>query len=70
MEIVDKIREYDSLQDERSKVLFDEVIENRLYNMMNKKGLLISFEGLDCSFKETNSRKLYEYIKWRLWIKQ
>lgn len=28
-----------------------------------KKGLLIDFEGLDYSFKETNSKRLYEYIK-------
>lgn len=26
-------------------------------------GKFIVFEGLDCSFKETNSNKLYEYIK-------
>lgn len=30
---------------------------------MNTKGLLINFEGLDYSFKETNTKKLYEYIK-------
>ena len=28
-----------------------------------KKGILIVFEGLDYSFKETNCKKLYEYIK-------
>ena len=28
-----------------------------------KKGLLIDFEGLDYSFKETNRKILYEYIK-------
>lgn len=28
-----------------------------------KKGKIIVFEGLDYSFKETNSKKLYEYIK-------
>lgn len=28
-----------------------------------KKGILIVFEGLDYSFKETNSKKLYEYMK-------
>lgn len=27
-----------------------------------KKGILIEFEGLDCSFKETNSKALKEYI--------
>lgn len=30
---------------------------------MISKGKLIVFEGLDYSFKETNSKKLYEYIK-------
>ena len=32
---------------------------------MNKKGKgkIINFEGLDYSFKETNSKRLYEYIK-------
>lgn len=30
---------------------------------MSKKGYLIVFEGLDCSFKETNTKKLYNYIK-------
>lgn len=28
-----------------------------------KKGLLLVFEGLDYSFKETNSKRLYEYVK-------
>lgn len=28
-----------------------------------KKGKIIVFEGLDYSFKETNSKKLYQYIK-------
>lgn len=28
-----------------------------------EKGILIVFEGLDYSFKETNSKRLYEYIK-------
>lgn len=28
-----------------------------------KKGVLIVFEGLDYSFKETNTKKLYNYIK-------
>lgn len=28
-----------------------------------KKGILIEFEGLDCTFKETNSKALLEYIK-------
>lgn len=27
-----------------------------------KRGKLIVFEGLDCSFKETNSEKLYKYL--------
>lgn len=30
---------------------------------MNKRGKLIVFEGLDCSFKETNSNLLNEYIQ-------
>lgn len=30
---------------------------------MRKKGYLIDFEGLDCSFKETNTTKLYNHIK-------
>ena len=30
---------------------------------MIKPGTVISFEGLDYSFKETNTKKLYEYIK-------
>lgn len=30
---------------------------------MNKRGYLINFEGLDCSFKETNTKRLYNYIK-------
>ena len=29
---------------------------------MEKKPIIIDFEGLDCSFKETNSRKLAEYL--------
>lgn len=38
-------------------------IVNRLKRDNNKKGKIIVFEGLDCSFKETNSKRLYEYIK-------
>ena len=30
---------------------------------ISELGKFIVFEGLDCSFKETNSNKLYEYIK-------
>lgn len=30
---------------------------------MMSKGKLIVFEGIDCSFKETNSKALFEYLK-------
>lgn len=31
--------------------------------MKNKKGKIIELEGSDCSFKETNAKALYDYIK-------
>lgn len=34
-----------------------------MLNTLPELGKFIVFEGLDCSFKETNSNKLYEYIK-------
>ena len=34
-----------------------------MFQTIPELGKFIVFEGLDCSFKETNSNKLYEYIK-------
>ena len=31
--------------------------------MTDNRGIIINFEGLDYSFKETNSKRLYEYIR-------
>ena len=30
--------------------------------MEEKKPIIVDFEGLDCSFKETNSKKLAEHL--------